>query len=192
MIPDYLSIENAKHKELILTYYLAPVMLKVKPASLLAFSSMDLREYDALVQAVGIDTVILDEYHNKSYVLFYRENSLKHLLEMEKNQQFLALFGYKEYELAHVLYRLEVAIQQCHRLNRKEVFPHEIGLLLGYPLEDVIGYIKNQGQQALENGYWKVYGDVKRAKDMFQQYDQAKKTLLDYVSNHSLLEYHFG
>ena len=36
-------------------------------------------------------------------------------------------------------------------------FPHEIGLLLGYPPEDVSGFIENGGKNFLCSGYWKVY-----------------------------------
>ena len=32
------------------------------------------------------------------------------------------------------------------RLNLEEKFPHEIGLFLGYPLGDVIGFIENAGK----------------------------------------------
>lgn len=189
MIPDYLSMENGKQKELILTYYLAPVMLRIKPASLLAFSSMELKEYEDLIQGIGIQKVILDEYHNKSFVLFYLEDMIEDILKKKENRQFLRQFGYVDFELSAVFYRLEVCMQRCHRLKQGRLFPHEIGILLGYPLEDVKGYIKNNGQEALENGYWKVYGDVNRAKDMFLKYDQAKKTMLQYVTTHSLVEF---
>ena len=39
-------------------------------------------------------------------------------------------------------------------------FPHEIGVFLGYPLDDVKGFIKNEGKKYLMIGYWKVYSDL--------------------------------
>ncbi len=38
-------------------------------------------------------------------------------------------------------------------------FPHEIGLFLGYPPEDVCGYIRNKGKCQKCTGHWQVYGD---------------------------------
>ncbi|MDO5292706.1 MAG: DUF3793 family protein [bacterium] len=190
MIPDYLSAENEKQKELILTYYLAPVILKMKPASLLAFSSRELIAYEELLNGIGMKKVILDEYRNKSYVLFYQEDMITEILENKENQKFLETEGYHNFTLEQVLYRMEVRLQRCHRLTENNLFPHEIGILLGYPLQDVIGYIKNQGKEALASGYWKVYSNVIKAKNMFLQYDEARKAMLQYVTTHSLLEFH--
>ena len=39
-------------------------------------------------------------------------------------------------------------------------FPHEMGLLLGYPIEDVRGFIEHNGCGCLYSGYWKVYRNV--------------------------------
>ena len=38
-------------------------------------------------------------------------------------------------------------------MEEKGAFPHEIGLLLGYPVEDVLGFIRYQGKNYLYTGY---------------------------------------
>ena len=38
-------------------------------------------------------------------------------------------------------------------MEEKGAFPHEIGLLLGYPVEDVLGFIRHQGKNYLYTGY---------------------------------------
>ena len=55
------------------------------------------------------------------------------------------------------------------RLRTSEAFPHEIGLFLGYPPEDVEGFIA-QRTCAKCVGCWKVYGDVERAQRLFARY----------------------
>ena len=50
-------------------------------------------------------------------------------------------------------------------------FPHEIGLFLGYPVEDVRGFIEQGSDCAKCTGCWKVYGDVTSAKELFRKYD---------------------
>ncbi len=57
-----------------------------------------------------------------------------------------------------------------HRLNENKNFPHEIGLFLGYPPEDVDGFIENKAACAKYVGTWKVYGDEETAKNKFAQY----------------------
>lgn len=53
------------------------------------------------------------------------------------------------------------------RLQRFEAFPHEIGLFLSYPPEDVRGFIEHKGHESKCEGCWKVYaviyGAVKQA-----------------------------
>lgn len=56
-----------------------------------------------------------------------------------------------------------------NRVCRNE-FPHEIGFFLGYPYEDVIGFIKNRGQNYLEVGPWKVYANQNQARRTFACY----------------------
>ena len=53
-------------------------------------------------------------------------------------------------------------------------FPHEMGLLLGYPIEDVRGFIEHNGCGCLYSGYWKVYRNVPLKKKMFEDFEKAK------------------
>jgi hypothetical protein len=59
--------------------------------------------------------------------------------------------------------------------------PHEIGLFLGIPLHDVLGFIKNSGKNYLYCGYWKVYEDVEGAKEMFEAYSKTKIKVMELV-----------
>jgi hypothetical protein len=54
-------------------------------------------------------------------------------------------------------------------------FPHEIGLFLGYPVDDVLGFVKNKGQNYKFCGYWKVYGNVEKAKNNFYCYELCRE-----------------
>lgn len=53
---------------------------------------------------------------------------------------------------------------------KQESFPHEIGLFLGYPPEDVRGFLEQGAAGAKGQGYWKVYGDVASAQRVFARY----------------------
>ncbi len=57
------------------------------------------------------------------------------------------------------------------RIISNEEFPHEIGIFLGYPLEDVIGFIENK--ECKLSGYWKVYHDDLKAREVFEKYKKC-------------------
>ena len=57
-------------------------------------------------------------------------------------------------------------------------FPHEIGVFLGYPLEDVEGFIRYRGKCFTCCGCWKSYGDPAAAQ---QHFDQLAKCTAVYL-----------
>ncbi len=59
------------------------------------------------------------------------------------------------------------------RLGENGEFPHEIGLFLGYPPEDVKGFIDNNAKCCKCVGCWKVYGDEEAAKKTFAKYKKC-------------------
>ncbi|MDR1411078.1 MAG: DUF3793 family protein [Spirochaetaceae bacterium] len=71
--------------------------------------------------------------------------------------------------LAHLQRRFEY--QKC---------PHEVGLFLGYPLDDVLGFIRHRGSNYKLCGVWKVYGDPELAKKQFRQYELCRNRMESY------------
>ena len=57
-----------------------------------------------------------------------------------------------------------------------------MGLLLGYPAEDVKGFVENEGKNFLYSGYWKVYADVEEKRRLFQKFENAKETVIQLLS----------
>ena len=55
-------------------------------------------------------------------------------------------------------------------LFEKDGFPHEVGLFLGYPLDDVTGFIEQKGKNYKCCGIWKVYGNpTSRPRMLFRK-----------------------
>ena len=68
-------------------------------------------------------------------------------------------------------------------------FPHEIGVFLGYPVEDVEGYMQNDGKNFLLVGYWKVYGEKEQALRLFASYDEAREqTVREVLAGKELVQ----
>ena len=64
-------------------------------------------------------------------------------------------------------------VDLVRRLNSSPVFPHEIGLFLGYPPSDVEGFINNPNEGFYETGYWKVYSNVESARLAFRRFKEC-------------------
>lgn len=62
-------------------------------------------------------------------------------------------------------------------------FPHEVGLLLGYPLEDVRGFIDNGGRGASAVGPWKAYGDVAEARRRWDCLAACRREVIGNYAN---------
>ena len=85
--------------------------------------------------------------------------------------------------LNHLSQRVSLSAQGA------ESYPHEMGIFLGYPLEDVRGFILHEGKDSRYTGYWKVYGDVEQAKQTFQAYDNAKEcAVVEFMAGKQMKE----
>lgn len=69
-----------------------------------------------------------------------------------------------------------IARTPCARSCRC-AFPHEMGFFLGYPYEDVLGFIEHEGRDYLAVGPWKVYAHLDRALQTFTRYRRCTETL---------------
>ena len=68
--------------------------------------------------------------------------------------------------------------QLSRRLCCEADFPHEIGVFLGYPLPDVVGFIENEGRNFTCCGCWKAYGDPAAARQHFAQLNKCTAVYL--------------
>jgi hypothetical protein len=91
-------------------------------------------------------------------------------------------------ELRRLAYPVSEGLAAClsylsSRFESETDFPHEIGFFLGYPAEDVIGFIRHRGAHCKLCGMWKVYSDVERAEALFAEYEKCRQALLEYISS---------
>ena len=60
-----------------------------------------------------------------------------------------------------------------YRLHSTQGFPHEIGVILGYPVDDVIEFENHEGQNCKYCGQWKSYTDIEKAKQCHCNYKKC-------------------
>ena len=110
-------------------------------------------------------------------VLVYLPEKQHAILQNTKIQKFLSEEGYELGDSQKMLKQLGDKIVRSHS------FPHEIGIFLGYPLEDIVGFIENKGKNWKHNDYWKVYGDEVEAKKLFKKYNDCRNHLMQAVAD---------
>ena len=109
-------------------------------------------------------------------IYVYRESRLRQVLADEAVQEFLQHEGYALPEDAADCDGM--LRQLSRRLCCEADFPHEIGVFLGYPLTDVVGFIENQGRNFTCCGCWKAYGDPDAAARHFAQLNKCTRVYL--------------
>lgn len=102
-------------------------------------------------------------------ILFYHRTALGEVLSDQRNQRFLLQQGYSADENVEKLLD-----QVVDRLINHEV-PHVIGLLLGYPLKDVMGFMGHPSLKLTKVEGWRVYGNPKPSDERYAKIMEARK-----------------
>ena len=133
----------------------APVLAGLKISNLLNIHKSKVCILKQLLKETNLSYYVLLENAKRVAILIYQRKALHQYLMLPEVSAFLKRVGYSENDLQKMFALLSLRYKQC--MCRQGEFPHEMGLFLGYPLEDVQGFITNQGRNSLCSGYWKVY-----------------------------------
>lgn len=157
----------------------APLLAGLKPSNLLIIPMGMEAVLRHSLRGTRIALYLLSEYDGKQVFLLYKVNELIVYLTEQNVQRLLLDLGYEGGELYSLLQR--VSKKYTAHKQEKEAFPHELGLLLGYPAVDVKGFMEQAGKNFLYSGYWKVYGNVRETVLLFKKFGRAKEYVVRLV-----------
>ena len=157
----------------------APVLKGVKISNLITMKPGGWRKIRAYLKKSRIICIPLYADAEKEVLFLYRYEQLERHLKNREVREFLRSCGYESFEVASVLVRLRRRYQLYAGISKE--FPHELGVLLGYPVGDVQGFIDNRGENSLTSRYWKVYQNPKEAEKIFDLYDRVKEQALKEI-----------
>ncbi len=165
-----------------IAYFCAPALAGIKPGNLVSLQKADfpdvhdrISRLNETLGKVGICADILCECEKRVLLFVYRPILLESYLERADIRKLLSRYGYDpDFTLTRKIAHLK------ERMTEKD-FPHEIGAFLGYPTEDIKGFIRYHGKGCVLCGEWKVYGDPAKAKVLFARYKKCRKALLSRV-----------
>lgn len=156
--------------EYALGYHCGITFAGLKPASLFW---IDAEQFDSLgclrrcFAEKDFRFVTLRQKNGKRLLFVFHREYLARILFAKDNFAFLHSLGYT-YSAAG-----QAVVQLRDRIRADKEFPHEVGLFLGYPLEDVVGFMRDSKGGVCLCGYWKVYGDAERKARIFERYKRC-------------------
>lgn len=100
-------------------------------------------------------------------LLAWRPSAVEELLSDADSREFLDQADLPSGDARELMGEL-VCRLRAYYVGRED-FPHELGLILGYPVEDVRGFMSDGGRGAKAVGRWRCYGDVAVAERRFQE-----------------------
>ncbi|MDR1306574.1 MAG: DUF3793 family protein [Treponema sp.] len=166
------EIENA------IIRHCSPMLMGCKPAVLFPFDSGKLRRLLGLLPS-RIGCQVIREERGRVLLFLFDGAMLEQTIFRSPIRDVLMDMGYPS-RLSLPLFLAHLQKQfECRRC------PHEVGLFLGYPPDDVSGFIKNRGAGFKLCGPWKVYGDVEKAKDHFREYERCREYMKRYIGKQS-------
>lgn len=170
--------------EQLIIEHCSPTLASIKTAGLFNyyFSSIgDLEKYvkeqNEQLHQKGVSLEILSITARSALIYVYRKEKLKQDLRSPGVKEFLQRCGYRCLSFDSCLNTLK------QKFRENNCFPHEIGLFLGYPLGDVIGFIENAGTNSKHCGPWKVYCNEAETLKLFSIYEKCKNVYMKLFLN---------
>ena len=141
-----------------------------------------IRHWNHKLQSKGIRVLPLKYQDQQALIYLYRPSHLSADLKDETACAILRKYGYTPEYSERCITRL------IRRLRENDGFPHEIGLFLGYPPEDVHGFIEQKACGYKCVGCWKVYGDEQKCKKLFRSYKTCTRKYEELLRNGKTVE----
>ncbi|MDR2044935.1 MAG: DUF3793 family protein [Clostridium sp.] len=169
-----------RYVETLFLYHAAPVLRGAKPAALITLRPPCVEAWrkrrNALLRATGLQTKEIATRRGAVLLLMYDEPALCVRLRDERTVSLLAEYGYPAgCDPGEALACLQARFTD-------QGFPHEVGIFLGYPAEDVWGFIVNEGRNCVCCRYWKVYHNAEQAQETFRRMDEAYRAAMELLA----------
>lgn len=171
---------DKKSVETQLAIQCAPLLAGIKISNLLTISCAEAESIEQVLNQTDIAVCPLYQTGERTTFLLYHPERMQCHLTAPATSKCMNGFGYCSMEIHHTIEQFRANYDRY--LSDKKSFPHEMGILLGYPVEDVLGFMHHQGENYLYCGYWKVYGRLDDKLRMFQAYEDAREIIMEALS----------
>lgn len=157
---------------------IAPTIMGSKPATILTLAdsrylpllSLWRNMGEAALNGTVIRFEIFNSSQDKETVLFFRPDTLRQCIGTSEHRLFLEKLGYP----------VEAGLEQCLELLKQRFqycCPHEIGILLGIPLKDVLGFMGVSDLPVTCRSEWCIYGQPDDSLEIINRYAQDRENV---------------
>ena len=140
----------------------------------------DVRAVNRALRSTGVSAMVLRRWEDAALVYVYRPDMLSHVVSDRRAMEFLSGFGYGCEGYAANLRHL------ASRYGGGTM-PHEVGVFLGYPLDDVKGFIEDRSGCKC-SGCWKCYSDPAEAECRFRRCRQCTSRCVEMLDSGATLD----
>ena len=141
----------------------------------------DIKSTNQRIREKGLRVIPISRGGNKYLIYIFRPDRLKQDLSAPEAVEILLEKGYSVDNTSKCLTQL------IRRVQGDRDFPHEIGLFLGYPPEDVSGFMKGD-EKPKYSGHWKVYSNQEEAEKKFRKYKKCTEVYSAEIKKGKTLE----
>lgn len=180
---DYMNFHNKldlmhdkEYIENFLVYNSSLVIAGIKPAVTVTIKKNKEKLYNSwlefgknFIKTINLNFIGLRESNESIIIMIYDKFILEKELNKNLHKEFLENIGYSSSD------DVEYYVNTLKSRYEKYHCPHELGLFLGIPFEDVKDFMECTTKKCLLCGYWKVYNDTDKAKRIFNNYDTVKE-----------------
>ncbi len=160
--------------DVLLVRHCSPTLAGIKPGNMFSCTypsedalKAEIDRINGILNPKGIYSMVLRQHEGHALVYVFRPKALEEIFRNQTAVSLLTQRGYQDLRLQPCLCEL------MRKLQENQEFPHEVGLFLGYPPEDVCGFIENKACNQKCVGCWKVYGDAAAAQKTFARYKKC-------------------
>lgn len=166
---------------------LGPVLMGSKPSEIISIPFHDNNRDNKLEEISNhfskcskIEYIFIERENISLKILFVNRSALEKKLSCRKCQNFLKFLGYPKY--------VTVDSYLDHLVSKisSDNFPDEIGIFLGYPIKDVVGFMGYGNYSISSTKYWRVYGDPKPSEDLYSKFINHRSKMRDLIKTMSL------
>ena len=153
----------------LMIHYCAPTLCDIKPGNIFFvrnrdFSQSCFEEWKNTFLILGFMTFAIKLSKDSTAIFVCNPCWERKILGDSMVQAYLHEKGYHDCGVTDFVKHFKI------RLQTAPGFPHEIGIVLGYPVNDVIEFENHEGQNCKYCGYWKSYSDIENAKQCHCEY----------------------
>ena len=166
----------------------SPTLAGLKPANMFSYRFRDLHEVMCRIKELnrklsckGIRFIPIQIKTDLALIFCYREDILEKVLSDPESVRMLEDLGYSNGSLASFISQLRARFSGG-------TFPHEVGIFLGYPCEDVRAFMEHANEGCVYTGTWKAYSDPERARKARERFSKCKRVYMECYRNGSDLE----